>query len=266
MKLALWQTSGVAGDVAANLRALEESVHAAAAAGACVLVTPECWLAGYNIGAAIAELAESRMGPSSARIADCARRHGIAIAYGYAERDLPTQGIFNAVHLIGADGSSLAHYRKTHLFGSMERGAFQAGERFEPPCRLGEFSVGLLICYDVEFPEAVRTLKLMGADLILVPTATSDDYAAVTRYVVPSRAIENQLAIAYCNHSGMENGMRFLGGSCLVSPDGSNIACAGNGDALLVAQIDRDICLDRAGLYPYLADRRPELYSSLVRK
>jgi predicted amidohydrolase len=266
MKLALWQTAGTPADVPANLAALDAAAGAAAAAGASLLLTPECWLAGYNIGAAIGDLAEARDGPSAAQIARCAQRHAIAIAYGYAERDPLTRAVFNSAHLISAAGASQSHYRKTHLFGPMERAAFQAGDRFVPPCRLGEFSVCLLICYDVEFPETVRTLKLLGADLILVPTATPEVYPTVPACLVPARAIENQLAIAYCNHAGAENGMRFLGGSRLVAADGSIIAAAGTGEALLVTQIDRESLADRAGLYPYLADRRPELYSQLVRK
>jgi nitrilase len=266
MKLALWQTTGVPADVRANLASLESAAHAAAAAGASLLVTPECWLCGYNIGSAIGDLAEARDGASASQIARCAQRNHIAIAYGYAERDPATRAVFNSAHLIGADGASLSHYRKTHLFGPMERAAFRAGDRFELPCRLGEFSVSLLICYDVEFPEAVRTLKLLGADLILVPTATSDVYATIPGCIVPARAIENQLAIAYCNHAGAENGMRFLGGSRLVGADGSIIAAAGSGDALLVAQIDPEMLTAGSDLYPYLADRRPELYSHVVRK
>jgi predicted amidohydrolase len=266
VKLALWQTVGVPGDVAANLAALEDAAHAAAAAGASLLLTPECWLCGYNVGAAIAELAQSREGAAAVQIADCAQRHRIAIAYGYAERDLRTREVFNSVQVIAAAGVSLSNYRKNHLFGAMERAAFRAGDAFVAPFRLGDFSVGLLICYDVEFPEAVRALKLMGTELILVPTATTDEYASVPGCIVPARAIENQLLIAYCNHAGVENGMRFLGGSCLVGADGAVIASAGCTDALLVAQLDRTTLTAGSALYPYLADRRPELYSMLVRK
>jgi nitrilase len=252
--------------VAANLAALEDTARAAAAAGAALLLAPECWLCGYNIGAAVTELAEPRDGPSSQQIAACAQRHGIALAYGYAERDRATAQVYNSAHVIGADGSSLSHYRKNHLFGPLERAAFQAGDRFEQPFRFMEFAIGLLICYDVEYPEAVRTLRLMGAELILVPTATTDEYRTVPELIVPARAIENQICLAYCNHAGVENGMRFLGGSCLVGADGAVIASAGVGDALLVAQIDQATLRASGGIYPYIADRRPELYAQLVQK
>jgi predicted amidohydrolase len=266
VKLALWQTAGHPAEVDANLAALERVAQAAALAGAALLLAPECWLCGYNIGAAVAELAETRDGASARRIAGIARQYGIAIAYGYAEREGLHGAVYNAAQVIGPDGASLAHYRKNHLFGPLERAAFKAGDGFEPPFRFGDFAIGLLICYDVEYPEAVRTLRLMGTELILVPTATTDEYGVVPDIIVPARAIENQLYLAYCNHAGVENGMRFLGRSRMVGSDGATLAAAGAGDALLIAQVDREVLNCSPDIYPYLADRRPELYSLLVRK
>ena len=265
MKLALWQTAGFPADVAANLGALESTARAAASAGAELLLCPECWLCGYNIGAAVTTLAEAADGASMQRIAAIARQHHIAIAYGYAEREAASGYLHNSVQVIGADGTVLSHYRKTHLFGAAERAAYRAGDRFAPPFMLGGFSTGLLICYDVEFPEAVRCLALMGAQLLLIPTALTDDYAAVPDFIVPARSIENQLYIAYCNHAGVENGMRFLGGSCLTGMDGKAVAAAGNAEALIIGEIGaqaREAC---ASMYPYHADRRPELYGLLTR-
>src|ERR1035438_1130101 len=133
MKLALWQIAGFPADVAANLAALEGTAQAAAAAGAALLLCPECWLCGYNIGDAVTALAEYSDGASAQRIAAIARQHGIAIAYGYAERDKTSRQLYNAVQVIGADGAVLSRYRKTHLFGPAERAAYQAGSQFEVP-------------------------------------------------------------------------------------------------------------------------------------
>jgi 5-aminopentanamidase len=264
MKLALWQTVGFPADKAANLRALENTARAAAVAGASLLLCPECWLCGYNIGAAVAALAESRDGASAEAIAGIARGHNIAIAYGYAERAVPSGPIYNAVQVFGPDGARLAHYRKTHLFGPDERAAYRPGDCFEPPFELGGFKLGLLICYDVEYPEAVRSLALLGADIALVPTALTEEYTAIPDFIVPARAIENQVFVAYCNHAGVENGMRFLGGSCLTGIDGKPIVAAGAGEALLVGAIDQRTRAAAAKTYPYKADRRPELYGLLT--
>jgi len=262
----MWQTVGFPTDVEANLTALERTASVAAAAGADLLLCPECWLCGYHIGAeAAAELSETRDGVSATRIAAFARRYQIAIAYGYAERDGTDGRVYNAAQVIGADGNPLAHYRKTHLFGLEERAAFYPGDEFEPPFVFGEFNVGLLICYDVEHPEVVRSLKLMGVDLILIPAALTEVYAAVPEIIVPARALENQLAIAYCNHCGVENGGSFLGRSCLVRADGVVTARAGSGEGLLIVDVEKPptTLID---LHAHIADRRPELYSLLVQK
>jgi 5-aminopentanamidase len=264
VKIALWQTAGFAADVEANLAALRATANAAASAGAALLLCPECWLCGYNIGAAVGALAESADGASAQRIVAIARHNGIAIAYGYAERDAHSGLIYNSVQVIGADGAVLSHYRETHLFGPGERAAYRAGGCFAPPFDFAGFRVGLLICYDVEYPEAVRSIALMGVDLLLVPTALTDEYVAVPDYLVPARSIENQLYIAYCNRAGVENGMRFLGRSCLTGMDGKALAAAGAGEALIMGEINRQSQQAAAAIYPYRSDRRPELYGRVT--
>ncbi len=260
MKLALWQTSGFPSDSGANLRALERTAQAAAVAGASLLLCPECWLCGYNIGPDVSAHAEARDGASAGAIAAIARRQRLAIAYGYAERDRASGHIYNAAQVFGPDGIAVAHYRKTHLFGPQERAAYRPGECFEPPFALEGFKLGLLICYDVEYPEAVRSLALLGADVVLVPTALTEEYTAIPEFIVPARAVESQVFVAYCNRAGSENGMRFLGGSRLTGIDGRAIAAAGAGEALIMGEISQEARLEASRIYPYVADRRPELY------
>jgi predicted amidohydrolase len=259
MKLALWQTPGIAGDVAANLEALGRIAQRARAAGAALLLCPECWLGGYNIGEAVAKVAEPHDGAAAQRIAAIAQAHDLAIAYGYAER--AGQGrIFNSVQVIGPAGLPLAHYRKTHLFGAQERASYQPGPGFVTPFQFAGLRIGLLICYDVEYPESVRSLALLGADLILVPTALTDEYARVPDVIIPARSLENQVFVAYCNRAGVENGMPFLGRSCITGPDGYPLATVENGEALFYADIDPALRSTSAAQYPYQTDRRPELY------
>ncbi|MCB5945681.1 carbon-nitrogen hydrolase family protein [Acidocella sp. KAb 2-4] len=257
MRLALWQTQGHGADKAANLAALSGTARAAAAAGATLLLTPECWLSGYNVeGAAGAEPAN---GPAFTAIAALARESAIAIAYGYAERD--GGAIYNSAAVVGPDGARLGHYRKTHLFGDFERRAYAPGTSFCRPFSHAGFQIALLICYDVEFPEAVRATALAGADLILIPTALTPEYGAVPKFIVPARAVENQIFVAYCNHAGVENGLTYLGGSCIAAPDGRKLAEAGTGDALLIADLDPALISACAATFPYRAERRPALYA-----
>ena len=263
MKLALWQTVGFPENTRESLDALELTARAAAAQGAALLLCPECWLCGYNIGAAAASLAESPDGPAATRIADIARRSDITIAYGYAERGDRDGQVYNSVQVIGTQGRPLSHYRKTHLFGSAERAVFRPGSGFTEPFALGNLRIGLLICYDVEFPEAVRGLALMGADLILVPTAVTEGYDVVPSTLVPARAAENQIFVAWCNRTGEEKGMRFLGRSCVSGPDGVGLISMDASERLAIVDVEPGSLSTAQSAYRYLSDRRPEIYARL---
>ena len=98
--------------------------------------------------------------------------------------------------------------------------------------------LGVLICYDVEFPENVRLLALQGAALVAVPTANMAPYTFVCRALVPARAYENHLFLAYANRCGREGELEYLGQSCIVAPDGTDLARAGPGEEVILADID----------------------------
>ncbi|MFJ8885970.1 carbon-nitrogen hydrolase family protein [Streptomyces sp. NPDC102402] len=262
LRTALLQSSGRTGSVDANLAALDEAAGRAAAAGARLLVCPELYLTGYAIGGAVPELAESADGPSARAVADICARHGLAVHYGYPER--AGEAVFNAAQLIGPDGTALANYRKTHLFGGFEEEWFTPGDTPVVQAELDGVRVGLLICYDVEFPENVRAHALAGTDLLLVPTALMHPFPFVAEAVVPVRAYESQLYIAYVNRTGPEGGFDFTGLSCLAGPDGTVRARAGRGEELLVGEVDPGLLVTSRAANPYLRDRVPGLYGSLV--
>ncbi len=265
LRIALWQTAGDPGNNAgANLDRLEAAAAAAAAAGAGLLVAPEMFLSGYAIGReAAARAAEPAEGPAFSRAAQIARRHAIALAYGYPERG-PDGAVYNAAALVGADGSLLLNYRKTHLFAALDRSMFAPGQEIGRLARLGPFAVGLLICYDVEHPEAVRSLALAGADLVIVPTANMKPHERVSHLVVPARAFENSVYVAYANRVGREADLDYLGLSCVGGPAGGNVALAGEGEELIVAELSRAALEAARRFNTYLADRRPDLYAALA--
>jgi predicted amidohydrolase len=261
MRTALLQSSGRPGSTVENLKVLDEAAGRAVAAGAGLLVAPEMFLTGYAIGDGIARLAEPADGDGADAVAEIAGRHGVAIAYGYPERSADT--VFNSAQLISADGTRLANYRKTHLFGAFERDHFTPGEQPVVQAELGGLQVGVMICYDVEFPENVRAHALAGTDLLLVPTAQMHPFQFVAESVVPVRAFENQLYVAYVNRVGREGEFDFVGLSTLAGPDGVARVRAGLGEELLFADVDTALLAASRAANPYLTDRRPGLYGSL---
>ncbi|MFI8931854.1 carbon-nitrogen hydrolase family protein [Streptomyces sp. NPDC053474] len=261
LRTALLQSSGRPGSVAANLKVLDGAAARAAAAGARLLVTPEMFLTGYAIGDDVPRLAEPADGEAADAVAETAVRHGVAIAYAYPERD--GEHVYNAVQLIGADGTRLANYRKTHLFGCFERDHFTPGEQPVVQAELDGVRIGLMICYDVEFPENVRAHALAGTDLLLVPTAQMHPFQFVAESVVPVRAFENQMYVAYVNRVGHEDEFEFVGLTTLAGPDGVARARAGRGDELVFADADPEFLAASREANPYLRDRRPGLYASL---
>ena len=264
MRIAIYQGPAEAGSIARNLDLLKARAMEAAGRGARLMICPEMFLSGYNIGPEQASrLAEPANGLALTRVAALARGSGIALLLGYPERG-EDNAIYNAVRLIGRDGRSLANYRKCHLFGDLDRDMFRAGESPPAVIELDGIRVGLLICYDVEFPESVRLLALAGADLVAVPTALMKPFEVVARTVVPARAVENQVFLAYANRCGREGDLRYCGLSCVVGPDGADLVRAGRGEELVFADLDFDRLRAARALSPYLRDRRPDLYAPLV--
>lgn len=263
MRIACLQGPEHADTPQGNLAVLAEAAQNARAAGAALLIAPELFLTGYAIGAAeVARLAEPLGGPALREVAAIAAATGIAIILGYPERAV--DGIFNAATAFDAQGRQIGHYRKTHLYGPIDRAQFSPGAAASGLFELGGFRIGLLICYDVEFPENVRHLALLGADLVVVPTALMQPYDIVAETIAPARAYENQIYLAYVNRCGVEGDLDYCGLSCVVGPDGRDLARAGRGKALLLADLDLASLHASRAQMPYLQDRRPGLYHSLA--
>jgi predicted amidohydrolase len=262
LTVAVWQADGPQLDVPAALSALDNAADEAARSGARLLVCPELTLTGYDIGHVAADVAEPDHGRMMQAVVDVARRHGIAVAYSYPER--AGSELFIAAALVDRDGHVLARYRKSHLYGVGEAAVYTPGRGDVVVADLDGFRVGLLVCYDVEFPEQVRRLALAGVDLLAVPTALMRPYDAVSTMVVPTRSFENQIAIAYANRCGVENDLEFCGLSCIVGPDGVELARAGRQPGVHLARITAEDLRVARVHNTHLADRRPDLYVGLT--
>jgi nitrilase len=258
MRVALFQGPASAGDVPANVEAIARAAQTAAARGSELLVTPEMSATGYNIGPLSGERAEPSDGPIRDMVAAVARDTGLAIIYGYPER--VDGAVFNAVNVVGRDGSTLAHYRKTHLYGDLDRGLFSPGSELLAQFPLEGLTCGLAICYDMEFPELARAHADAGTDVLLAPTGLMSPFEVVSTVLVPARAYENQLYVVYVNRCDVEAELHYCGLSCAIGPDGADLARAGAAEELLIVDLDPDLLARSRAVNTHLADRRVDLY------
>ena len=216
-----------------------------------LVVCPELFASGYHIKGSHRDLAEPSEGRYFQGMAELARRHRTALAFGYPEA---ADQVYNAAAVAGADGTLLANHRKRLASpGSFEEATFANGDA-PTAFNLAGLKVAAAICYEIEFPETARGAALSGADLLIVPTALVAGWPVVAERVVPARAFENGLWLAYANHGGKELTHDYLGGSRIVAPDGREVAVAGRGDELLTAEVDAEAVSRARNRLPYLRD------------
>lgn len=229
MRLGLYQATSPSGDIDAGLAVLNDALHQAKAASIDMLVLPELFLPGYQ-ACVHGALGDTVIDKAQAAAAD----HGVALTIGLPEpRDGAT---FNSAFSFGSDGALLATYQKIQLFGPDEAGAFKAGSDYVVFDYKG-VRFGLMICYDVEFPEHVRALKRLGAQAILVPTANMEPFSNVNQYLVPARAMENAVTVVYANYCGSEGALEYVGRSLIAGPDGHSLAVKGHAPGLAFADL-----------------------------
>ena len=258
MKMALWQTKP-RHTITEALEALKNATAQATENGAELLVTPEMFIGGYNIGEA--QVRRHAMQSDSV----ISKLHGITITYkpavivGMANNF--DQSPTNSCIAINAAGKILGKYDKTHLFEDVDHQQFIAGTQLSKIVTLNGWRIGLAICYDVEFPEVVRALALNGTDLVVIPTANMTPFDSVATRLVPARAEENAVYMAYCNYVGREGEFSYNGLSCICGPDGNDITRGdAQNEALLYADLDHTILAAARRTQTHLRDRRQDLY------
>jgi predicted amidohydrolase len=249
-------------DKEANLRATLRRVEEAAAAGAALVVFPECSMAAPPPDQPLAPLAEPLDGPYAGALADAARRHGIAVVAGLYERAADPSRVHNTVVAFDVTGAPLGAYRKVHLydaFGHRESDRIVPGDGRTLRFRLDGLQVGVLTCYDVRFPELARHLAAGGAELLLLPAAWLRGPLKEEHWetLVRARAIENTVYVAAVGLAGPP----FTGRSLLADPMGVAVAAAGEAAALVLGEVEPDRLREVRAANPSLENRRPELYA-----
>jgi predicted amidohydrolase len=262
------------GDLAYNRTLTERAIRSAALQGAQVVVLPELVQSGYLFAdrAEALALAETAEGPTLRLWQALARELNIVIVGGFCER-LAGDELANSAALIDAQGVR-AVYRKVHLWDA-EKAIFSAGDAAPPVIETVHGRIGMLICYDLEFPEWVRLPALAGADLLCAPVNWPDGPRPQTERAaevlrVQANASVNRMFIAACDRHGFERGVSWVQGSVIVDADGYPLAgpAEQGGEQILLATLNlaeaRNKRISEGN--DLHRDRRPSLYglSSVV--
>lgn len=265
MKIALGQFA-VSADKRANLDRMLDMTADAARSGAELVVFPEHAMGNASTSVTTAEIAEPLDGPFVTALAASAQRHRIAVVAGVLESVAGTDRAHNSAVAVGPAGERLGVYRKIHLydaFGELESDRHQAGDGDLLVFGLGEVRFGVAICYDVRFPEIFRELVARGADVVLLPTNWAGGKLKEHhwRTLVTARAIENTVYLGAAAQCGAESS----GSSMLVDPMGVVVAAAGEADAVIIGEVDRERIESVRRKLPSLRHMRPDIYERWTR-
>lgn len=267
IRIAAAQMHCTPGDVEANLTVIDQIVRLAVRDGAQLVILPETATTGYFITDRLDRLAEPDDGPAARRLAAMAGEHSIYLAVGMAITD--GGKYYDSQLLFGPDGTRLSTYRKAHLF-SVERQWYTPGDTpTVVDTALGR--IGMTVCYDLIFPEYIRRLVDLGADLIINSTNWITDSfqrdtwgwsGATVQSLAAIRALENGVWLAMANCVGPESAYDSIGYSCVAAPSGKIVASVASGQGVAVADVAyQSSDLDRwKSIATYREDRRPELY------
>jgi len=264
--VALAQMSCRRGDKPENLKKMKTLIIQAKKESAELIVFPELSLTGYVVKDQIYELAENIPGSSTTTIEALAKENKIHVVFGMPELSEKTHAtIYNTSVLVGPKGL-IGTYRKMYL---PTHSVFEEKRYFRQGYQTATFNtelgkIGLIICYDIFFPEVARLTRLEGAQLIVCISASPGVRKAFFETLTMARAMENTAFLAYVNLVGVEDGLQFWGGSRLVGPNGKVLAQAKyDEEDLVVDSFSYSDIRPVEAFVPTLKDLRPELFDEL---
>ena len=262
MKICCIQMNVRAAKPEENYARTEHLIHKAAKSKPDVILLPELWHTGFAPGKIDPAFADADGARTKVLCGSLAKELCINIVAGSV---LAKKGdaLYNTAYVFDRAGDCIAEYDKTHLFSPSGEGeAYAAGDRIVT-FPLDGVMCGILICYDLRFPELCRALALSGARVLFIPAEWRKAARKQMLALLIARAIENQQYVALCNGCGSAFGTQFGGSSAIVDPLGRALAHAGRGEKTIFATIDLATQERIREELPVFIDRRPELYFSL---
>ena len=268
-------------DVDSNASTAERLVREASSQGADIVLIPELFEGLYFCKDQLAEHLDRARPieghPTIERFSALAAELGVVLPLSIYER--AGQALFNTVVVVDADGTTLGHYRKSHIPdgpGYTEKFYFSPGDTGFRVWDTRHGTVGVGICWDQWFPESARSMALLGAEVLLYPTAIGSeppdptwDSSGHWQRVMQGHAGANLMPVVAANRIGREVGVTceitFYGSSFIADSTGAKVAEAGrDGEAVLVARFDREQLRAQRASWGLFRDRRPELYGPIV--
>lgn len=243
--------------------------HICAAQKVDLIVFPELATTGYECGVRFAEFAEPVPGYTIETLGARVARHETYLAFGMVVKHKVESVVYDAAILLGPDGAPVGQYHKVHLKPE-ERPIFRGGFRF-PVFQTNFGAVGLLLGWDLAFPEAVRALALDGAELVVAPANWEAQTITEWQTYLRARALENSMFVVGVNRIGEEYTYTFGGESAVVSPRGEILASVGRDEenqpkeAYAIAKIDLDAVKKSREELQTMQSRQPALYRAIVR-
>lgn len=259
MKITCVQMDMAFADPERNYAHAEELIQKAALTGADVIVLPETWNTGFFPKKDLQDISDQDGKRTKGLMGYLANAYGINLVAG-SVANFRNGAIFNTAMVFDRTGTCIASYDKTHLFTPMgEHHFFTSGDHL---CsfKLDGVLCGLIICYDIRFPELTRSLALCGMDLMFVVSQWPDLRVEHLKTLISARAIENQMFVACCNSCGVAGETRYGGNSAIIDPWGKVLARAGEKEEILTADCDFSVVSEIRSSINVFADRRPELY------
>jgi predicted amidohydrolase len=264
VKAILAQVEPAVGKKEANLRKMGKVL---ADAEADLALFGELYLSGYMARDAIPKLAETIEGPSVRAVQELAAEHGTHVVFGMPERAATGRTLYNTSVLVAPDERTWA-YRKIYLanFGPFEEAVWfgRGRDLVLADTKIGR--IGLVICYDLFFPELSKALALQGADVIAAISAAPHTSRRFFDAILPARAIENATYVLYANLVGTELNQVFSGGTQAIGPRGEDLGRAkDHREAVVAADVDlRQLDVARE-FRPTVRDTRPEFFDAIHR-
>ena len=260
MKISCLQMNMHLGCPDENYAHAQQMIQAAMVEKPDVLVLPETWKTGFFPRENLTGLCDQDGERVKAEIGTLAKKYRANIVAGSVS-NVRDGNVYNTAMVFDRNGSCIASYDKTHLFTPMgENNYYTPGDHL---CRfvLDDVKCGIIICYDVRFPELTRSLAVEGLDVLFVVSQWPKVRTFHLHTLIAARAIENQMFVVCCNSCGTYGQTVYGGSSAIIDPWGETIALAGEIQQLLTADCDLQILENIRSTIPVFRDRRPELYN-----